>query len=107
MAYKQRPEPPPADGSDASRTNYWRPYRSAVARSAHDLVNDLMGMEQSVRRAATEERWAVDWEQHQQAIEQAHQSVEQKRYAKALREIGRAIDHLMSELPHSASRSGK
>jgi len=89
----------PESGSDASRTNYWRPYRSAVAKSSEALAAELIQLEAAIQRAAAEEQWRVDWTAHQQAVAAAQKSMEQKRFTKAVRDIARAIDQLMTELP--------
>ncbi|MCA9052967.1 MAG: serine/threonine-protein phosphatase [Planctomycetaceae bacterium] len=98
MVWNRRPTPVQGDGSDASRTNYWRPYRTAVAKTSEQLLNELVQLETAVQRAAHEEQWNVDWNAHRQAIEAAQKAAEQKRYTKAVRDIARAIDLLMSDL---------
>jgi protein phosphatase len=94
------------DGDDASRTNYWRPYRSAVAMSSDDLFQSLTQLATAVQRAAQEEHWDVDWTAHAQTLEAAQTSAQQKRFTKAIREIARAIDLLMSELPNRETSTG-
>jgi serine/threonine protein phosphatase PrpC len=98
-AWKRRPEPAATTGNDGSQTNYWRPYRSAVAKSTESLFQGLTKLEAAIRRAAEEEQWSVPWDQHQQAITAGQAAAEQKRFAKGLRDIARAIDVLMTELP--------
>jgi protein phosphatase len=98
-AWTRQAEHHAAQGEDASRTNYWRPYRTAVAKSSEDLFAELAHLEGEVRRAAEEERWSVDWRVHQEALTNAQKAAEQKRYAKAIRDLARSIDLLMTELP--------
>ncbi|MFV0442905.1 MAG: PP2C family protein-serine/threonine phosphatase [Planctomycetaceae bacterium] len=105
MVWKRTPREIVSDGSDASRTNYWRPYRSAVAKSSVDLYNELSGLATAVQRAAQEERWDVDWNAHAQAMTSVEKAAEQKRFTKAIRDIARAIDLLMSELPQRSDNS--
>jgi serine/threonine protein phosphatase PrpC len=96
--WKRTLPPPPNDGGDASRTNYWRPYRSAVVKSSEQMVNDLVQLEAAVQKAAQEEQWNVDWTAHAQALESAQKSMQQKRFTKAIRDLARAIDVLMADL---------
>lgn len=104
QAWKRAPAAPVVpDGSDASRTNYWRPYRSAVVKSSEQLVNDLVQLETAVQRAAQEEQWNVDWTAHAEAISAAQKHVQQKRFTKAIRDLARSIDLLMADLPHRAA----
>ena len=102
MVWKSRPPHVSNDGSDASRTNYWRPYRSAVVKSSQDLFSELAQLESAIARAAHEEQWEVHWATHQQAVESAQKTAQQKHFTKAIRDLARAIDLLMSELPHRA-----
>ncbi len=104
LVWKRTPPVPVHDGSDASRTNYWRPYRSAVAKSSEQLVDDLVQLEAAVQRAAQEERWHVAWEAHAQAVESAQKSAQQKRFTKAIRDLARAIDLLMADLPDRTAK---
>jgi protein phosphatase len=81
------------------QTVYSRPHRTAVAKSSQALVETLSGVERDLRRAAQEEEWNVEWEAHQQALSSAAEAVQQKRYARAVRDFARALDVLMSDLP--------
>jgi serine/threonine protein phosphatase PrpC len=100
---KQRLEYVPPTGDDASRTNYWRPYRTAIAKPSEELFEELAQLESQIQRAAEEERWSVDWTSHKQAVEAAQKAAEQGRHAKAIRDVARAIDSLMTELPRPES----
>jgi protein phosphatase len=81
------------------QTVYSRPHRTAVAKSSQALVETLSGVERDLRRAAQEEEWNVEWEAHQQALSSAAEAVQQRRYARAVRDFARALDVLMSDLP--------
>lgn len=105
MVWKRTPATVVNDGSDVSRTNYWRPYRSAVAKSSSDLYEELSGLANAVQRAAQEEHWEVDWNAHAQSMAAAEKASEQRRYTKAVRDVARAIDLLMTELPQRHERS--
>lgn len=99
---RHRADAPPPPGDDNSVTNYWRPYRTAIAKPSDALLEELIQLETDVRRAAEEEQWGVDWESHRQSIDAAQKGLQQQRYAKAIRDISRAIDILMTELPRPA-----
>jgi protein phosphatase len=92
--YRER-RPRGGDG----QTVFMRPHRTAVARSSQALVETLAEVERDLRRAAQEEEWNVEWETHQQALTSAAEAVQQKRFARAVRDYARAIDLLMSDLP--------
>jgi protein phosphatase len=83
----------PAGGSDRG------PHRSGVAMSSAGLVEVLSRLEFDLRRAAQEEGWSVDWAAHEAAVTAAAEAVAQKRYGRGVRDFGRAIDVLMSDLP--------
>lgn len=87
----------PGRGGDP-QTVYSRPHRTAVAKSSHALAATLAGLEQDLRRAAQEEEWNVDWEAHQQALASAMEAVQQKRFARGVRDYARALD-LLIDLP--------
>ncbi len=87
------------DSDDPSRTQLLRPHRTAIVMPSHQLYERLLTLESEVRRAAEEERWDVDWKTHEQALKAALRDQEQKRYMKAVRNIARAIDVLITELP--------
>jgi protein phosphatase len=99
LVWKRPPPAAPTPGGDASRTNYWRPYRSAIAMSSETLFTNLAQLELAIQRAAQEEQWNVDWTSHRQAVDAATKAAEQKRFTKGVRDLARAIDLLMTELP--------
>jgi PPM family protein phosphatase len=76
-----------------------RPHRTAVAQPSETLLQTLVGLEAQLRRAAQEEEWNVDWQAHRQALSSMSASQEQRRYARGVRDVTRAIDLLMSDLP--------
>jgi serine/threonine protein phosphatase PrpC len=99
LVWKRETPAAAAPGGDASRTNYWRPYRSAIAMSSETLFANLAQLEIAIQRAAQEEQWNVDWTSHRQAVDAATKAAEQKRFTKGVRDLARAIDLLMTELP--------
>ena len=105
LVWKRTPAPITDDGGGDSQTNYWRPYRTAVAKSSEQLFHDLVQLEIAVQRAAQEEQWNVEWDAHRQALEAAEKASQQKRFTKATRDLARSIDLLMSDLPHREESS--
>jgi protein phosphatase len=99
LALRQTPSTPQGEASESSRTNYWRPYRSAVAKSSEQLAADLLQLEKAVHRAAEEEQWNVDWAAHRKAVDAAHKAAQQKRFTKTVRDLVRALDLLLADLP--------
>jgi protein phosphatase len=96
-----QPKPEPLEAtpeSDHSRTNLWRPYRTAVNRSTQELYDSLANLEGQVAKVAQDEGWPVNWSQHSAAIQACVEAKLERRYAKGLREISRAIDSLMTAL---------
>ena len=84
---------------DASATVYSRPHRTAVVKSNRELIDILGRLEVDLRRAAQEEGWNVQWQEHQQAVDTAVAAMEQGRFGRAVRDYARTIDLLMSDLP--------
>ncbi|MBL8849083.1 MAG: hypothetical protein JNG89_05340, partial [Planctomycetaceae bacterium] len=76
-----------------------RPHRTAVAQPSESLLQTLTGMEAQLRRAAQEEEWNVDWQAHRQALTSMTAAQDQRRYARGVQNVTRAIDLLMSDLP--------
>jgi protein phosphatase len=85
-------------GEDGIETTVWRPYRTASARPSVAFLNHLATLEGELARAASEERWAIDWPAQQAAHALARGSLESKNYAKALSELAKVIDILMAGL---------
>jgi serine/threonine protein phosphatase PrpC len=85
-------------GEEGIETTIWRPYRSASARQSLAFLNHLATLEGELARAASEERWAIDWPAQQAARALARGSMEGKNYPKALAELAKVIDILMAGL---------
>jgi PPM family protein phosphatase len=96
---ERRPRSKPV-GEEAIETTVWRPYRTASARSSVAFLNHLASLEGELARAATEERWSIDWPAQQAARASARESLEAKDYPKALAELAKVIDILMAGLLH-------
>ncbi|REJ96318.1 MAG: serine/threonine-protein phosphatase [Planctomycetota bacterium] len=88
---------------DEGKTADSRPHRTAVAMSSAVLAEKLTAVEADLRRAAQEEGWNVDWDAHRQAIAAAVAAANQKRFAKCIRDIAKALDLLMQKLPRRKS----
>lgn len=80
---------------DPQSTVAWRPYRTASARVTDDFIRRLARMEGELQRAAHEEGWAIDWNQHQSAIQAAEEAVQKHKFARALNEYAKVFDLLM------------
>ncbi|HXY33304.1 MAG TPA: PP2C family serine/threonine-protein phosphatase [Planctomycetaceae bacterium] len=85
-------------GEEGIETTVWRPYRTASAKSSVAFLNHLATLEGELARAASEERWAIDWPAQQAAHALARGSLEAKNYPKALSELAKVIDILMAGL---------
>ncbi len=85
-------------GEAGVETTVWRPYRTASARSSVAFLNHLAALEGELARAASEERWAIDWPAQQAARALARSSLDSKNYSKALSELAKVIDILMAGL---------
>jgi PPM family protein phosphatase len=100
-------------GEEGIETTVWRPYRTASARPSVAFLNHLATLEGELARAASEERWAIDWPAQQAAHALARGSLESKNYPKALSELAKVIDILMAGLlqyrkqVHRQSKWGK
>jgi len=97
-AHWSRRRPRLAPEGDLSRTNYFRPYRTAVVKSMQDVYEDLSAVEQEISRAAREEGWSVNWSQHLAAVQAAAEAKSERRFARGVRDFARAIDLLMAPL---------
>jgi hypothetical protein len=101
--WRTRP-PMPLPESDLSRTNLWRPYRTAIAKPTQELYESLANLETQVARVAREEGWEVNWSQHSTAVQAAVEARLEQRFGRGLRDVTRAIDFLMTAL-YTARRS--
>ncbi len=88
----------PAPESELSRTNLWRPYRTAVNKPTQALFESLSQLESQVAKVARDEGWPVNWPQHAAALQAAVEAKLEQRFAKGLRDVSRAIDLLMTAL---------
>lgn len=88
---------------DLSQTNLWRPYRTAVALSSKELYELLVAIEIDLQRSAREDGWNVRWADHQAALVAAHQAGQEKRYARGIRDLARAIEVMMDQLPRASA----
>lgn len=95
--YKHRPPPKEAD-SELGRTNYWRPYRTAVIMPMPEMLEELTTVETDVAKAAREEGWPVNWSQHSAALQASTEAKAERRYARSVRDLARAIDLLMTPM---------
>jgi hypothetical protein len=102
----RRRKPRPTDNGDLSRTNYWRPYRTAVIKPMQEMLQDLAMVESELGRAAREEGWPVNWSQHSAAMQAAAEARTEKRFARGVRDYSRAIDLLMTSM-YAARRDPK
>lgn len=84
---------------DSSETVHSRPHRTAVVKSSRELMQILGRAELELRRAAQEEGWNVQWQEHQEAVDTAVAAMEQGRYGRAVREYARTIDLLLGDPP--------
>jgi PPM family protein phosphatase len=91
---------------DMSRTNLWRPHRTAVSLSSQQLFERLTEIEIELQRSAQEDGWNVNWKEHASAVQAARQAHKEKRFARGVRDVSRAIDVIMAELPRSNAHSG-
>jgi protein phosphatase len=96
MLSRRRPRMAPE--GDLSRTNYWRPYRTAVVKPMQEVYEDLSAVEQEIAKAAREEGWSVNWSQHLAAVQAAAEAKTERRFARGVRDFARAIDLLMTPL---------
>ncbi|MEZ6056757.1 MAG: PP2C family serine/threonine-protein phosphatase [Planctomycetaceae bacterium] len=97
FGWKRHQEARPVSDDDLSKTNYLRPHRTAVSKSSETLFQELKSLELEVRKAAVEEHWSVDWKSHEQAVEAAGKAEQERRFARGVRDLTRAIDALMKE----------
>lgn len=90
---------------DLSQTNLWRPHRTAVALASQQLLERLTEIETELQRSAREDGWNVNWKEHELAVQAARQAHQEKRFARGVRHIARAIGVIMDELPRANAAS--
>ncbi|RLS41891.1 MAG: hypothetical protein DWH81_05230 [Planctomycetota bacterium] len=93
-----------AENEDLSRTNLSRPHRTAVSLTSTELFLLLSEIEQELRRSATEENWSIDQKTHQESISAAEQAQREKRYGRGCRDLARAIDTLVTQMPRRGAK---
>ncbi len=92
------------ENDDVYRTNLSRPHRTAVSLGSPDLFASLQEVEAGLRRSAAEENWSYEVAAHREAIQAAEQAQKEKRFGRGCRDLARAIELLMAQMP-SAKRS--
>jgi serine/threonine protein phosphatase PrpC len=73
-------------------------YRVAAARPTAEFLAGLAKLARELRELAVEESWTIDWPQHDRAVAVAREALDRKQAGRALSEIGKAIDILMTAL---------
>ncbi len=91
---------------DLSRTNLSRPHRTAVSLSSEELFRLLGDVEQGLLRSATEENWSIDFKVHRESMVAAEQALREKRFGRGCRDLARAIDSLVSQMPNRGTPAG-
>ena len=94
-----------SENQDLYRTNLSRPHRTAVALSSPELFQLLGEVENELRRSATEENWDIDQKSHREATAAAEQAQREKRFGRGCRDLARAIDTLVSQMPKRGAKS--
>ncbi len=92
------------ENEDLYRTNLSRPHRTAVSASSDELFQLLTEIESGLRRSATEENWSIDQKAHREAITAADQARREKRFGRGCRDLARAIDTLVAQMPKRGAR---
>ena len=85
--------------TDDGETKLLRPHRTAVALDSKGLHERLHKIESELRRAAREDGWAVNWNKHQESIDQAQKAYTEKRFSRGNRNLANAIGELMDQHP--------
>ncbi len=91
---------------DLSRTNLSRPHRTAVSLSSEELFHLLGDVEQGLLRSATEENWSIDFKVHRESMAAAEQAQREKRFGRGCRDLARAIDSLVTQMPNRGAPAG-
>ncbi|MHC4879713.1 MAG: PP2C family protein-serine/threonine phosphatase [Planctomycetota bacterium] len=73
-------------------------YRTASARLTQEFLAGLARLARDLRELALEENWTINWQEHDRAVAAAREALDRKRSARALSEIGKAIEALMTGL---------
>lgn len=73
-------------------------YRMASARPTQEFLAGLARLARELRKLAVEENWTIEWPVHDRAVSAAREALDRKQVARALSEIGKAVDCLMTGL---------
>lgn len=90
--------------TDADKTLYWQPHRTAEFKLTSEFLGMLASLEQTLQATAMEEGWSIDWSVHKKAYEQASKALSERAYAAALSPLGKAIHVLMSSIQEARRR---
>jgi protein phosphatase len=74
-----------------------------VGLSSSELADLLLRTDFELQRSAREDGWNVNWEEHDRAVASSQALVREKRHSRAVREVSKAIQIVMSELPRRTS----
>lgn len=89
------------------KTHRSRPHRTAVSLASKELFDLLGQIDVELRRSAQEDGWEVKWNEHERAVAVAQNAAREKRFARGLRDLARAISIIMEELPRrTVDRNG-
>ncbi len=99
MSYRIKKLEPLLPPLDDSMTHHSRPHRTAVGLSSKDLSELLMRIDNELLNAAKADCWNVDWAEHAKIMENAQTLIREKRYSKLIRDLARAINLIMEQLP--------
>ncbi|MCH8828920.1 MAG: hypothetical protein IID45_05010 [Planctomycetes bacterium] len=84
-----------ARGDAGAETTLWRAYRTADARLSRKFLGHVAAVESELQRAATDERWSIDWKAHEREYSTAKTALEAGDSAEAFRRFAQSIDVLM------------
>lgn len=93
MKKRPAPEEPLPDTELPPQT-----YRVAGARPTQEFLAGLAKLTRELRELAVEENWTIDWPQHDRAVAAAREALDRKQVSRALSEIGKTVDCLMTGL---------
>jgi protein phosphatase len=91
------------DGGD--ETTLWRAYRTADARLTRKFLSHLAAIQSELHRAATEEEWAIDWNQHEVEFTQSKNALDAGDSPGAFLGFAKTIDILMAGVLEQRNQS--
>ncbi len=97
ITYWSRKRPPQAPELPETESPP-KTYRTASARLTQEFLAGLAKLARELRELALEENWTIDWQEHDRAVAAAREALDRKRSARAMSEIGKAVDALMTGL---------